>query len=321
MLGSDIALFKVSEPDTILDTYVVEDRASGPLVDECQNWEIMSSTIQEGWIIVEIMRPLDTMDTQDHQIVNDSTRVASTRLIAAWGDSDVAYHGTNVGKIATRLYSSEEAGAIGSDFNAQMEVEADGFFEIRESQFTIPARDTTYQYVCKNFTELQVEYNLPDLGNGSLYFIGGEAILTPETEQYVHHFIVGGGGNRESCDENYGGMLWGWAPGEEPQAFPSDVGIPMFGPDDQIQSITIQIHYNNPGQVSDQIGKDAMLLFCLADLMLTSFCCMLTHFIRSPLIHSILCRFEWNATVLHYRTPSKRGCMATACRSADIASW
>jgi Copper type II ascorbate-dependent monooxygenase, N-terminal domain len=258
MLGSDVALFKASDPETIVDSYIVEER-SVPKVDECQNWELISTTIEDGWMIIEMIRPLDTMDTQDHEIINDSNILAPTRLIAAWGDSDtVSYHGFNVGKIATYLFDqqSDVASSRTEDFHTVMDAQSEGFFEIRENNFTIPPRDTTYQYVCKTFAELQVEYNLPNPGNGSLYFIGAEAIISPETEQYVHHFIVGGGRSTGGCgEETQEMMLWGWAPGEEPQAFPPDVGFAMFGPDSQIQTLVIQIHYNNPAGVPDQIGE------------------------------------------------------------------
>mmetsp|Transcript_54341 Transcript_54341/g.131897 ORF Transcript_54341/g.131897 Transcript_54341/m.131897 type:complete len:591 (+) Transcript_54341:425-2197(+) len=261
MLGSDMALFKTSDPESIVDSYVVEDRFSGPLVDECQSWQLVSSTIEDGWLIVEMTRPLDTMDTQDLQILNDVELIAETRLIAAWGDSEsVSYHGFNVGKIATQLYSSESGDGSSTSFKELAEATSDGFLEIRESNYTIPARDTTYHNVCKNFTELQAEYNLPDPGDGSLYFIGIEAILSAETEQYVHHFIVGGGS--AECNDDFSvNMLWGWAPGEEPLLLPSNVGIPMFGPNDAIQSISIQIHYNNPGEVPDQIDSSGMRLY------------------------------------------------------------
>ena len=263
MLGSDMALFKTSDPETILDSYVVEDRYSGPLVDECQSWRLLSSTIDDGWLIVEMDRPLDTMDTQDLQILNDAQLIAETRLIAAWGDTEsVSYHGFNVGKVATRLYSSQSGDDSTASFKELAEAASDGFLEIRESNYTIPARDTTYEYVCKSFAELKAEFNLPDPGDGSLYFIGVEAVLSPETEQFVHHFIVGGG-SAECNDDFSQNMLWGWAPGEEPLLLPSNVGIPMFGPNDAIQSISIQIHYNNPGEVPDQIGK-----FCLACVVL-----------------------------------------------------
>ena len=256
MLGSDMALFKASDPETILDSYVVEDRNPGPLVDECQSWQLVSSIIEDGWLIVEMNRPLDTMDTQDLQILNDAELIAETRLIAAWGDSEsVSYHGFNVGKVATKLYSPQRGDDVTASFQERAEAASDGFLEIRENNYNIPARDTTYQYVCKNFAELQAEFNLPDPGNGSLHFIGVEAILSPETEQFVHHFIVGGGAGCTSNDDASTNMLWGWAPGEEPLLLPSNVGIPMFGPNDAIQSISIEIHYNNPGEVPDQIGK------------------------------------------------------------------
>lgn len=256
MLGSDVVTFLASDPTKVVDGFILEERAA-PKVDDCQNWELVAAVMDDGWMIIEMIRPLDTRDTQDFAIVDDSGPFISTRLVAAWGDSEsVSYHGFNVGKTATTLYGDAAGSATTSanDFQAVMDAQADGFFEIRESNFTIPANETTYHYVCKSFAELQAEYGLPDPGDGTITFIGAEPVLTPETEQYVHHFIVGGGTSGDSCDESEF-MLWGWAPGEETQAFPSDVGIPMFGPGDQIQSINIEIHYNNPAETPNQIGE------------------------------------------------------------------
>lgn len=193
MLGSDLGLYETAKPDGVTDAYVVEERV--PIVDDCQHWTLVgvhddSATGDGEWLIVEMSRPLDTMDPQDIAIVDDADLFAPTRMIAAWGDTpEVGYHGSNVGKNSVKLFGDRSNVDATLGFEELMEVQADGFFEVRESNFTIPAAETTYQEICKTYAELKVEYNLPDTETGTLTFIGGGAVLSPETRQHVHHFL------------------------------------------------------------------------------------------------------------------------------------
>jgi DOMON domain len=204
MLGSDIALWESGNPDTIRDSYVVED-FDVPKLDDCQSWTLNNHIMENGWIIVEMTRLLDTMDTQDHKLIDDSRLPTPTRLIAAWGDSPtVSFHGFQVGKISATIFPLPEIVdeaetavdvTFARDFEEVMEEQADGYFEILSDNYTIPAQETTYRYVCKSFDELQALYNLPQTEDGILTFIGGGAVLSPETQPYVHHFI----GTYRSC--------------------------------------------------------------------------------------------------------------------------
>jgi hypothetical protein len=93
MLGSDIAIFETANPSTIRDSYVLED-FDVPKEDDCQHWTLIDATMDGGWLIVEMSRPLDTMDMQDHALIDGSNLAALTRLISAWGDPPtVSFHG------------------------------------------------------------------------------------------------------------------------------------------------------------------------------------------------------------------------------------
>jgi hypothetical protein len=245
MLGSDIALFETANPSTIRDSYVLED-FDVPKEDDCQHWTMVHSTIDSGWLIVEMSRPLDTMDMQDHPLVDDSRLSAPTRLIAAWGDSPtVSFHGFQVGKISTTIFDIDAQvnnvdTVLSTDFDKHMDEQADGFFEIVAENYTIPANETTYYYICKTFEELKEKFNLPETDDGILTFVGGGAVLAPMTEPHVHHFIgrsdgrilhhgimlidvltcsshnaVYGHSNPNPTEEECGrgDVLWGWAPG------------------------------------------------------------------------------------------------------------
>jgi len=96
MLGADIVSLTADKSDEIIDGYILDERKLYT-DDNSQDWTLISSTVDNGWIIVEVRRKLDTGDTQDHAIKNDiDFWVPPTRLIAAWGDSEsVSYHGEN----------------------------------------------------------------------------------------------------------------------------------------------------------------------------------------------------------------------------------
>jgi hypothetical protein len=176
MLGSDIALFAASSPSVLVDAHVIDD-LSMPMTDECQNWNLEDGTMgtgEDGWMIVEISRSIDTGDAQDRPIVYDvDLWTAPTRIIAAWGDDDaVSYHGEKKGKGSIRIFANytgevtENKALLDS-----LELGMDGYFDVVADDFEIPTDVTTYEYLCKTFDELNL--TLPD-GQSSVTMIGGE---------------------------------------------------------------------------------------------------------------------------------------------------
>jgi hypothetical protein len=177
MLGSDIALYNAAAAFNngpngrfILDTYVVDDHAL-PMTDDCQNWNYESAFFasfpdddgnNDGWIILELSRLLDTDTTQDIPIINHAELwIPPTRIIAAWGNDDgtgVSFHGSKRARSAVRIfgqssYNSNIAGEEdGYDDDATdmniltktLDNESDGFFDIVENDYEIPPDETTY---------------------------------------------------------------------------------------------------------------------------------------------------------------------------------
>jgi hypothetical protein len=128
-----------------------------PLDDDCNNWEFVASRVEEDsdFMMVEVRRLLDTGDPQDRKIYNDgSIEISVTRVIAAWSDSEtLQYHGpTSRTRAAVRWYG--DSVADNSTFNAVMEAEADGFFEMRAGNAEIPAEETYYHESCFTWDDL-----------------------------------------------------------------------------------------------------------------------------------------------------------------------
>lgn len=173
MIGSDMALFTAAQPTELVDAHVVDQEAM-PLTDTtCQDWKLKSSSSspiagENGWIIVEISRLLDTHDTQDH-VLNDDADISTppTRLIAAWGDdASVSYHGTNRARSAVRLFASDST-PLADVLNEA----SDGYFDVLQDEFEIPSNETYYHSLCKTYDELSS--GLPE-GQTNVTMIGGE---------------------------------------------------------------------------------------------------------------------------------------------------
>jgi hypothetical protein len=257
MLGSDIALFSAAKPDEIQDSYVVTDRF--PQIDDCQSWELVNSVVDQegGWIIVEMARPLDTKDPQDHKIINDAARyMAPTRLIAAWGDdSEPKYHGLNRAKMAVKLFG-DETSEEDDAFHAKMVQKTDGYFDVVVSNYSIPSENVThYGYTCVTYDELAAQGLVPE--GKKLTMAGMNALVSPEMKQYLHHFILYAHNDPSSCNSTEGALIFGWAPGEKGFEFPENVGMSLFE-DSDIASFTIETHYHNPlktpGLIDDGSG-------------------------------------------------------------------
>eukprot|EP00980_Cylindrotheca_fusiformis_P021252 scaffold8177_cov106-Cylindrotheca_fusiformis.AAC.4 len=244
MLGSDVVKYVTANPTELIDSYILESRAE-PLMDACQSWNLESSMNENGWIILEVNRKLDTEDLQDIQLQDDSDLIKPpTRLIAAWGDeAGVSYHGNNRARKAVRLFAVE---AI--NLSETLTETSDNFFDVAEDNYEIPAQDTEYHDVCKTFAEIQQELGINS--SDPLTAIGATPVLSEGTEEFIHHFTVY---TQPDCSSPgwEKSMIYAWAPGDEGWKLPDDVGFALFESDTR-QAINVEIHYNNP---AIKVGK------------------------------------------------------------------
>jgi Copper type II ascorbate-dependent monooxygenase, C-terminal domain/Copper type II ascorbate-dependent monooxygenase, N-terminal domain/DOMON domain len=260
MRGADIVLY-TAETDTLEDAYVL-DQLVKPLPDECQSWELVNSMVNDGLIVFEAKRLLNTSDAQDRAIIDDSLlSVPSTRVIAAWGNtSEPSYHGKNTARGSIRFFGSSDVVDEKEYFVQAMAKEAEGNFTISAQSFIIPSTDvTTYQWFCFSGEDL-VEMGVPL--DEDLHTIGVEPLIAGGSKKYVHHFVVYGSpipwNNTLECSpETYPGYetAYTWAPGDLPLNLPPNVGGPLGS--NGFQSFAIEIHYNNAdldANVSDSSG-------------------------------------------------------------------
>jgi DOMON domain/Copper type II ascorbate-dependent monooxygenase, N-terminal domain len=257
MKGADIVIYESSKPDQLTDAHVLDERV--PLVDDCQDWSLVHVQNENGFLIFEGKRLLNTTDGQDHVIINDSeTMVAAQRIIAAWGDSDVMqYHGkTNRGRGSIRWYGTGDEYVF---FRNTMAAKADGYFELFVNNYTVEAVDTKYVNFCFNWEPDIVTQGVPATENVAI--IGAEIVLDKDGGKFVHHAAVSASHQTSNTSGTcldtgkYDQFLYSWTPGALPLALPDDVGFTLGpAPIQGILSFQVQIHYNNPSLIEG--GRD-----------------------------------------------------------------
>ena len=248
MFGADIVSFTTANPNVLVDGYILDDRQVR-VDNNSQDWTLISSVVEDGWIIVEATRKITTGDTQDNALKNDKELWgAPTRLIAAWGDTEeMSYHGDNRSSSSVRIFADPSSNSLESDavVNA-LEKNSDGYFDVVNGAYEIPARETDYEYICKSYDELKEQFG-GDMTD--ITMIAATPIITEETRQFVHHFIAMAIPSCDNQDRFKREQIYGWAPGDVGMVLPDDVGFPMFDTEDN-QAIMIEIHYNNPKLIS-----------------------------------------------------------------------
>lgn len=258
MLGSDIVLFRASD-NSLVDSHVLE--AFYPIADDCQNWNLVSSSTDDGWIMIETSRKLDTGDRQDHKILNDEMPwVASSRLISAWGNTvDVGYHFDRRSSKAVRLFGNDSSTTSSEALQVVLEARSDGYFEVREANYEIPTQTTTYHRFCVTFNEISTQLQLPQ-DQTMLTMLGAMPVISEETAPHVHHFTSY---TVASCDNIYvaeHSLIYGWAPGSDGFALPEGVGMPIFDSNNR-QALMLEIHYDNPGGAEGKLDSSGLRFY------------------------------------------------------------
>ena len=264
MRGADIILF-TAENNKLLDTHVLDQLAT-PIKDECQSWTLTNSITSgdDGFIIFEASRLLDTGDSQDRPIINDaSTLVPPARVIAAWGDNPTpTYHGIENRARSSLRFFGPEAGKEADFFSQAMETEAEASFTMTATDFAIPRNETVYQDFCFSAQDLIAE-GVPL--EKALHTIGIEPLVDSRSRKYVHHFTLSGSTepwdpSTDECEMFPGiELAYVWAPGDEPLNMPPNVGQPLGVAG--FQSFKLEIHYNNPWHDEGNIDSSGLRFY------------------------------------------------------------
>ena len=249
MTGADMVIVEAKNPTVARDSYVTAERY--PQEDDCQDWTLVKTTVQDPFFLVQLSRKLDTGDDAHDLIIrNDSyVSVPVSRVIAAWGnDESFAYHGSNNARGALRWFSS---GELEQDkFQEQMKRSSDATFFVGATDHPInPINRTEYAYFC--FSKQDLELQGVNMTAGAT-IVGVAPVVN--NSKHLHHFILQG--LVEDLPENtprlcsrdlvgMGSIAYIWAPGDVPFVLPDNVGFELGGTEGY-QSFVLEVHYDNP---------------------------------------------------------------------------
>lgn len=258
MPGSDVVLFTMSDAN-LVDAHVGRDNGM-PLTDLCQNWELLRSVSDGEFIIFEAERPLNTGDSQDRPILDDSSpSVPPHRIIAAWGDEDaVSYHGKNNRVRGAIRFHGESNGQLDRDiFMSSMTVDSEGFFDVTAEDYPLPKDRTKYIEPCFSHRHLK-RLGLPK--DNAIHVIGFEPLIGNAGSNLHHMGLVS---YKEDNCKGLGVSVYIWAPGEGPFELPPDVGASIG--EGSTMSYALQVHYNPTG-ASGSVDSSGVRLFYTSDL-------------------------------------------------------
>jgi len=266
----------------IYDAHVL-DYNSRPVLDDGparQDWALKGfQKTHDGYLIFEAERALDTGDSQDLIIVDDSIPyVAHHKIIGAWGDgTTISYHGNNRVQSSIQFFPFKEKEEVddgtsappnkerGSDnvyhvFLNEMDRRSEGHVDLILDSYNVLLQTTRYEDVCFSQSKL-MELGLPLMDNGTnsstssstdtnlLYLVGYEFLIPTICTKYLHHIVVYGmtaafNTNPNECSIISSNPVFGWTPGEDFAYFPDNAGIAIGGMDG-FNAFLSQYHFDN----------------------------------------------------------------------------
>jgi hypothetical protein len=258
MRGADVVYFTYSNSKaTLVDAHIL-DLLAKPIMDEQQDWTLLNYTVtDDGYLIFEISRALDSVDSYDRPFVDDSsTFVEDPKLIAAWGgwgagsstSHGISYHGNNRLRTSIQLFDSDDGDVSpGLDYDSflkEMQERSDSSVDLGISSLSIPMVETYYHEECLSTSDL-ISKGLFSDADSIAKIIGYEFLIDPAALKYMHHIVFYGHyTSGYECSPTYRSPVFAWTPGEEYLYFPQGAGFKLGG-SDGFRSFTIQYHIDN----------------------------------------------------------------------------
>uniref|UniRef100_A0A1X7UIG5 DOMON domain-containing protein n=1 Tax=Amphimedon queenslandica TaxID=400682 RepID=A0A1X7UIG5_AMPQE len=254
MPGSDVVIGWVDQYSgpVFHDRYAYGRYA--PPIDPIQNWFLTNAEVEDGYTVLEFYRNFITCDDLDNEIL-----LETARIVYSWNDN--FYRASFPISISLSKHTTAGSTSInlrGGLPNAPPIPEDSQSFTIAVNEVEIPNYETTYW--C---TGVALDSSITE---EEKYIIRISPYITSGSEPYVHHILVyvcdgldnsdtGKGGN---CDTEISDnmrnclsqtLIAAWAVGGSDFVYPEHVAFPIGGPNGE-QFAVIQLHYNNPEQVS-----------------------------------------------------------------------
>ncbi|XP_063420467.1 uncharacterized protein LOC134705676 [Mytilus trossulus] len=225
-----------------------------PVKDLSQDWTLLHGEENNFGTVLKFERPLSTCDENDTNIVDDTMRIIfSYHPDDPTDDNHMPWHGaTRRGAKSVLLLSTSKQYKLPDDSQTK---------DLVHHQFHIPSKRTTYQCTVYSLEDITTKHHT----------IKFEAVIQKNHEPFVHHMNVYKCHNypRKYIGRNFecyavpldmmpcGNVVAGWAVGSGPFHFPPNVGLPI-GENENEYAYIIEIHYNNPGAVTDIVDSSGM---------------------------------------------------------------
>ncbi|CAF3053826.1 unnamed protein product [Rotaria sp. Silwood2] len=252
MNGADIGVGWIDQSGNVhfQDRYALSTIT--PIVDNTTNdWFALQGREQNGWTAIQFKRSFDTCDSMDVSI-----KSGTNNLIYAYGlidpTNDITYHETRRDSRTLSLRSYNDP-PLESEFTRF------AHFDFRLNNYSIPSIDTTY--FCKI-------YKTPTNYSSKRHVIANQFLIESSNRDFIHHILMyecdstvqfndsnlpeglcyNVKSQIQSCAIN---IATGWAVGGDYMTeYPKEAGYPIGG-DFQIKYYMIEIHFNNPNQISN----------------------------------------------------------------------
>ncbi|XP_070781695.1 DBH-like monooxygenase protein 2 homolog [Enoplosus armatus] len=249
MKGSDIVMGGLGPSGSYFKDYHATGN-SMPLVDEQQSYTLLSLTESEGQTIVTFERSIQSCDDQDFHITAQPIKV-----IYAYGSTDeITYHAARRGTKEVNLlnYTPRTILTNGNFLNATVD------------NINLPPIHTYYHCKVMKFPTLNTKHHI--------YLV--EPVI--EHHDIVHHMLLYrcpsfvtepydkpcyGGDIGDACF----GVVATWAVGGGVSELPENAGIPVGG-EDREMFYRLEIHYNNPNNITGRTDSSGLRLYYTAQL-------------------------------------------------------
>lgn len=267
MIGSDV-IMAWEDNNGIFhfdDRHIVDYNV--PLIDDKQDWMLISGKRYGEYIIAKFYRKLDTCDKDDIVISEGTNRIIWSFMDGAIVDDGIIrYHGSDRGTASVQLLQRHISDKQYDDSN-----NINGAFltDYRMSNFTVPPDSRTH-YQCQL-------YKVPKLGKKH-HVVGLDALLNNIDSSVIHHMILRACSNDIEVEDqdigvnfecfgplnekypNCNPIIFVWNVGGERQYFTQDAAYP-FGRDTDAKYVKLEVHYNNLGFKKNIVDNSGLRLW------------------------------------------------------------
>ncbi|XP_042584940.1 DBH-like monooxygenase protein 2 homolog isoform X1 [Cyprinus carpio] len=263
MTGADVVIGGVG-PD---GSYFTDRHAGGnsmPVVDQQQNYKLLSLTESDGKTVMKFQRSIDSCDKDDLPITD-----LAMKLIYAYGQTDdITYHSNRRGTKELNLLK----------YMPHVNPPNSSFFDITMVNFTVPAKQTYYH--CKimkaRFGPKQHIYRIEpvienfDLVHHLLLYRCPPTVTEPlEAECYT--------GVDGECME----VVAVWGVGGGAFEFPEVAGLPIGGNVGDF-FYRLEVHYNNPNKSAGRVDNSGLRFYYTSELRLHDAAVLMTGLAVAP---------------------------------------